>query len=567
VVLVALVGLNTFSVLQNEGQWSPRLGLDLEGGTQLILQARVAEGSSVSQEQLDQAVDIIRQRVDASGVGEAQISTQGTDNIVVAIAGTPDDATLERLQAAAQLEFRPVLLASSTGTSVMGEPGSTATSDPSASSAPPLDTSTLQATPTAEPTDASDTSWITPALQAEYDAFDCASIAEADTNLAPQDEPLITCESAESSGFGTDVKYLLGPVEVTGNELDDASAGQVVGQNGVATNQWAVNLDFDGEGTDLFGEVTTRLVGYTDVRNQFAIVLDGRVISAPGVNTAITDGNAQITGSYTQDSAQALADQLRYGALPVSFDLQSQESVTPTLGQSQLQAGLIAGLIGLILVVAYSLLQYRALASVTIASLVVASVITYFVLTWLSNEAGYRLSLAGVAGAIIAIGVTADSFIVYFERVRDELRDGRMLTSAVENGWRRALRTLIASDGVSFLAALVLYVLAVGNVQGFAFTLGVTTIVDLLVVVLFTHPMLQLLSRTRFFSGGHPMSGLDPKALGAVYRGRAQFREPVAAGAGRGSRSRGEAERRQTIAERKAAADRTDETTEKGGED
>jgi len=223
--------------------------------------------------------------------------------------------------------------------------------------------------------------------------------------------------------------------------------------------------------------------------------------------------------------------------------------------------GLIAGLIGLLLVVIYSLFQYRALGFVTVASLVVAGVITYLAITLLGWAQNYRLSLAGVAGLIVAIGQTADSFIVYFERIRDELRDGRGLVAAVENGWRRAKRTILASKAVNLLAAVVLYFVAVGNVRGFAFTLGLTALADLLVVFLFTHPTLQLLAKTKFFGEGHRFSGLDPRNLGAVplYRGAGRVRTPedlVTAGApvaAKNTRAQAEAERRLTIAERRRA--------------
>ena len=261
----------------------------------------------------------------------------------------------------------------------------------------------------------------------------------------------------------------------------------------------------------------------------------------------------QITGSFDQASSKALADQLKFGALPIGFTVQSNEAISATLGASQLQSGLLAGLIGLVLVVLYSLLQYRTLGLVTIASLVVAGSITFLIVDLLSWRQGYRLSLAGVAGLIVAIGITADSFIVYFERIRDELRDGRALESAVEAGWKRAIRTIIASDTVNFLAAAILFILAVGNVKGFALTLGLTTLVDLVVVALFTHPILQLISRRRYFREGHRFSGLDPRALGAVYRGRATFREPTAVSAGKRPGANNEALKRQTIAERKAA--------------
>lgn len=517
------------------GGWQPgfKLALDLSGGTQIILAPLIADEADVSGEELEQAVAIIRQRVDATGVAEAEISTLGS-NIVVAIPGTPDQATLDRIQASAKLEFRAVLLAEAASASA-----ATPTPDPAEGATPDP-----AATPTVEPTDGSDLNWITPALQEEYNSFDCATLDTATTNVADPDVPLVTCEADGS------IKYLLGPVEVDGSNVIDATAGPRLGANGAATGEWAVRPKFDAEGTAAFAEITTRLVSLTGVRNQFATVLDGRVIIAPQTLGAITNGQPEITGGFTPEAAAALADQLKFGALPLSFEVQSRDSIEATLGQAQLQAGLLAGLIGLILVVIYSLFQYRALASVTIASLLVAGGLTYLVMTILAQHYNYRLSLAGVAGLIIAIGMTVDSFIVYFERVRDELRDGRGVAGAVEAGWKRALRTIYAAKGVNLLSAVVLYIFAVGNVRGFAFTLGITVLIDVLVVVLFTHPMLQLLAQTRFFSSGHPLSGLDPAALGAVYRGRAEFR--VSKEARRAGASR-EAERRQTIAERKAA--------------
>ncbi len=524
------------------GSWQPgfKLALDLSGGTEIILAPAVAENTDVSPEELEQAVAIIRQRVDATGVAEAEVSTLG-NNIVVAIPGKPDQATLERIQASAKLEFRAVLVADLPSNSTADD--ATAIPDPTESATPEA-TPDPAATPTTEPTDGSDLNWITPELQEEFDSFDCSTLDAAETNVADPDVPLVTCEVDGS------IKYILGPVEVDGANITDAFAGQVRGANGIATNEWAVYPRFDAEGTEAFGEVTTRLVGLTGVQNQFATVLDGRVIIAPRTNGAITNGQPEITGGFTQESATTLANQLKFGALPISFTVQAQEAKPATLGEAQLQAGLLAGLIGLVLVVIYSLFQYRALASVTIASLLVAGGLTYLVITILAQHYNYRLSLAGVAGLIIAIGMTVDSFIVYFERVRDELRDGRSVVGAVEAGWKRALRTIFAAKGVNLLSAVVLYIFAVGNVRGFAFTLGITVLIDVLVVVLFTHPMLQLLAQTRFFSSGHPFSGLDPAALGAVYRGRAEFR--VSKEARRAGASR-EAERRQTIAERKAA--------------
>jgi preprotein translocase subunit SecD len=567
-IIAVLAGVIAGNVLWGGWDATPKLALDLEGGTQIILEPLVVEGQDVTDDQLNQAVSIIRQRVDATGVSEAEISTLGR-NIVVSIPGKPDQATLDRLQASAKLEFRAVLTASAASTSTVGndangdgtpDPTDSATATPEAT-----ESSTAEPTPTATPTDGSDLAYITPELQAQFDTFDCATLSTAATNVAPQDEPLLTCDDTLTT------KYILGPVEylegadgepvldgngdrqyLDGGRVTDANAGLRQQSNGVTTGEWAVYITFDGPGTTIFAEVTQRLVGFgqSSVQNQFAIVLDGKVISAPGARSAITDGRPEISGGFVQETAQTLADQLKFGALPISFEAQSQETISATLGQSQLTSGLIAGGIGLLLVVIYSFFQYRLLASVTIASLVVAAALTYGVITIAAQHYGYRLSLAGVAGLIVAIGFTVDSFIVYFERIRDELRDGRGLVGAVEAGWKRALRTIYAAKGVNLLSAIVLFIFAVGNVRGFALTLGITVVIDVLVVVLFTHPMMQLLATTRFYSSGHPLSGLDPDALGAVYRGRAEFRTSVEA---RRAGANREADRRQTIAERKAA--------------
>ncbi|PPI54112.1 protein translocase subunit SecD [Rathayibacter toxicus] len=541
VLILVLVGLNAAAALWGGGSWAPKLALDLEGGTQIVLQPQLTDGQTVSSEQLTQAVSIIRQRIDASGVSEAEITTQGSSNIVVAIPGTPDDETLQRIEASAKLDFRPVLVASQATNSSVGGDGSNSTPSP-----PPIDPS-LSTEPTATPTNASDLAFITPALKAQYASFDCAYVKSQAPNLAPADKPLITCDASGA------VKYILGPVEITGEDIADASNGLMTTSSGASTGTWAVNLSFTGQGATKFGEVTSRLVTLKGAQNQFAIVLDGRVISAPATNAAITDGRAQISGSFTQASSKTLADQLKYGALPIGFQVQSSDSISATLGSTQLASGLLAGLIGLILVILYSLAQYRVLGAITIASLSVAAVITYLVITILSWREGLRLSLAGVAGVIVSIGITADSFIVYFERIRDELREGRGLESAVEAGWRRALRTIFASDMVNLLAAVVLFLLAVGSVRGFALTLGITTLIDLVVVALFTHPMLQLLATRPFFAEGHRASGLDPRALGATYRGRAAFRPQEQTARNKRAAATREAAKRQTIAERKAA--------------
>ena len=528
----ALFGVNAIGVYGFEkSSWTPELALDLQGGTQIVLSAVTEDGADPTQEQLDQAVSIIRQRVDASGVAEADITTEGGRNIVVQIPGVADDETRARIEASAQLEFRPVIFVGSPATEFVGEDGN--------STPYPTPEATANAVPTPSPTDASDMAWVTEKLQSDFLVYDCANPENSAASHAA-DEPLITCDDT-----GT-IKYILGPMELSGDAIDDASSGRDQ-QSGA----WTVQLSLDGHGTKVFGEISQRLYqnkldGLTP-RDQFAFVLDGKVISAPQMNAQILNGKPSISGSFTQESAETLANQLKYGALPLSFTTESASSVSATLGTQQLQIGVIAGLIGLALVALYSLISYRALGTVIIASIAVMGVLTYIIICILAWRLGFRLSLAGVAGLIVSIGFTADSFIVYFERIRDELRDGKSITGAVAGGWGRATRPTYISTAITIPAAVVLYILADSTVKGFAFTLGLTTLIDVFIFVIFTHPVMQILARTRFFGGGHKLSGLDPDALGAVYHTRSQYREVSPSSAGRAAknnRSRGEAERR-----------------------
>ena len=543
--LVALIGFG--STTDENASFTPKLALDLQGGTQVILAPLLLDGQAVTTEQLDQAVSIIRQRVDASGVSESQVITQGDTNIIVSIPGVPDENTLALIKASAKLEFRPVLVTSA-GTSSAAIDG-TETPEPGSTETPDPEESPLSEEPLGTPVDASDLNWVTPEIQKEFDDLDCSSAFRAPGQIDDPTIPLVTCDV---DGFS---KYILGPVEVEGANISDASNGTIQSATGASTNTWAVNLEFDGIGSAGFSTVTQRLFPLEAPRNQFAITLDGFVITAPTTQAVITNGSAQITGNFDRDSSKVLADQLKYGSLPIGFEVQSQENISATLGQDQLSSGLLAGLIGLILVVIYSAFQYRGLAIVTVGSLLVAGILVYLLIAFLSWRQGYRLSISGVAGLIVAIGITVDSFIVYFERVRDEIREGRNLEVAVENAWNRSIRTILASDAVSFTAAATLFLLTVGNVRGFAFTLGLTTIVDLIVVLLFTHPLLRLLARTKFFSSGHPWSGFDSKALKASgYQGRGQFRMAPTLSQGKALKVSKEAATRQTIAERKAQA-------------
>ncbi|MCA4131334.1 protein translocase subunit SecD [Arthrobacter sp. M4] len=547
-IFVVLTGVLAGGVFSGHANWAPKLALDLEGGTQMILAPRVEGASEINEQQLNQAVAIIRQRVDGSGVAEAEISTQSGRNVVVSLPGTPSSETRALIQASADMNFRPVIVAAD-GAAVPAESRTPEEQLPK---------------PTAAPTNASDTNWVTADIYKQFEALDCSKLGDRSQRSDPA-KPLVTCEPATADAPA--VKYILGPVEVKGQDIASSSFDPVQGAQGSVTNAWGVTITFNSSATGKFKEVTERLHGFytaaqaqgtNDPKSQFAIVLDDKVISAPRALAVITDGRPQITGNFTQQSAKALSEQLRYGALPISFEIQSEEQISATLGGDQLRMGLLAGMIGLLLVVVYSLFQYRALGFVTIASLVVAGGLTYLAIAILGWTENYRLSLAGVAGLIVAIGQTADSFIVYFERIRDELREGRGLVSAVENGWKRAKRTVLASKAVNLLAALVLYFVAVGNVRGFAFTLGLTAVADLIVVFMFTHPTLQVLARTRFFGEGHRFSGLDPKRLGAIplYRGAGRLRTPdekPVAVRGRNSGAAAEAARRMTIAERRLA--------------
>jgi preprotein translocase subunit SecD len=361
--------------------------------------------------------------------------------------------------------------------------------------------STPAATPSLPPVNTGDPLTYQPdaATQAAYAAFTC-------DKPAPQDDPnkpLFSC----SRDKGT--KYLLGPAILLGTDLSDATAQ--IPQGGF---QWQVNLKFTGEGGEKFLKATTAISQRPQGSNLFAIVLDGETISSPSVSAPIPGGQAEITGSFTESEARDLANVLKYGALPVSFDVSEVNTISPQLGGDQLSAGITAGLIGLGLVIIFSFLYYRGLGIVVVLSLAVAAALTYAAVVLLGKAMGFTLTLAGIAGLIVAIGITADSFVIYFERLRDEVREGRSLRSSVETGWARAKHTIIAADSISLLAALVLYVLAVGSVKGFAFTLGLTTLIDLLVVFVFTKPLVTLLAKTDFFGHGHKLSGLDPEHLG-----------------------------------------------------
>jgi preprotein translocase subunit SecD len=341
-------------------------------------------------------------------------------------------------------------------------------------------------------------------------AFNCKPDGHSPGQIDLPSQPLLACDK-------TGDRFLLGPSMLDGTSVTNASAQIPQGQFA-----YAVNVNFDGSGAKKFGDVTTRIAQNSSdptlAGSELAIVLDGLVLSNPVNALPITQGSAEITGStanpFTQAQAQSLANSLKYGALPLSFSIAQSSVEGPELASNQLDAGIVAGIVGLLLVVAYCLLYYRGLGLVVIGSLLIAGVITYVSVLLLGHAYGFTLTLPGIAGLIVAVGITADSFIVYFERLRDEVRDGRTLRTSVETGWVRARSTILAADAVSMLAALVLFIFAIGVVKGFAFALGLTTFIDVFVVFFFTKPIVTLLSRTKFFGQGHKWSGLDRQHLG-----------------------------------------------------
>ena len=477
ILAVLVIGLLATALIQ--GATSVRLGLDLRGGTSVTLQPRASNASNkITSEAIDQAVSIIRQRVNSLGVAESEVTAQGSGTnrqIVISVPGDSGRRVVDLVGQTAELRFRQVLAESSALTA-----GDTATA----------------ATPA---------TGVSADINAKFAALNCANPTSRQGTGA--DAPTDTIVACSRSGAS---KYILGPAEVLGRQVSKATAG--IDQQGASA--WYVLLTFNGEGTKAFGNITARVTTLTSPQNQVAIVLDGLVVSAPVIREAIPSGNAQITGSFTQTEAQDLANVLKYGALPLAFDRGEVQQVSPTLGSDQLHAGLLAGALGLGLVLIFSLLYYRALGLVTVGSLAIAGTILYLLFLVLGKSIGFTLTLAGIAGAIVSIGITADSFIVFFERIRDEAREGRSLRSAVESGWARARHTIIVADMVSILAAVLLYFFAVGGVRGFAFTLGLTTLIDLLIVFIFTKPIVTVIAKLNFFASGHPLSGFSEKSIG-----------------------------------------------------
>jgi preprotein translocase subunit SecD len=573
IMLLGILGGNLFSPGQWHKDFKVGLGLDLSSGTQLSMQAKTLTGGIPSSSDMNTAKSIILSRVNASGNTGAQVQTQGNDILNVSVPGKTTTQTEQLVSQTALLNFRQTLLyqpytgrttpsastspSTSPSASPSASPSSTArpSSSPSSSStaktSPKASTSASaspspSATSSAAPTVFGDSSLVNKNTLALFNKVNCTP---GDTTKWKQEAGYTNPESYDNTAVqivscdSTGNKYALDVAKVPGTQIATATA-----ELATNSNQWQVLLTLKSGGATAYGNLTSEqatkyLPSASTNENDFyldtiAIVLDGNVISAPEVQGAIPGGTSQITGNFTQAQATQLANYLQYGALPLTFTILTADTVSPSLGRAQLDGGLIAAAIGLFLVVVYSFLYYRGLGLVSVSSLIIAGTLALLSVILLSKYQNFALELSGIAGLIVAIGITADSFVVFFERLRDEVREGKALRPAVEAGWKRARRTILVSDTVSFIAAVLLYYFSIGEVKGFAYTLGLTTVIDIIVVFLFTKPMVTLLAQTKFYGDGHPLSGLDPSRLGARAPWRSSVRRtPVRRGPGVAPRS------------------------------
>ncbi|MCW4353251.1 protein translocase subunit SecD [Hoyosella sp. YIM 151337] len=489
---------------------TPRLGVDLQGGTRVVLTAVTPDGSRPSEDALRQAQQIISTRIDGLGVAGSEVVVDG-DNLVITVPGQ-DGAQARTLGQTARMFVRPVITS-------QPAPDAPAPEDADTGLAPDDDDEPVAAALDPEEL-AAQVSAARDLRQSEDPEVQQQALAEHE--CAPNDVlagndlpdlPLVTCSSD-----GTSV-YLLGPVFLEGEDIDSGSVTDGYNQQQA---RWEVSFRFQGEAGRSWATFTRENVG-----QQAAFVLDTAIVSAPVIREPTPAGSAtSISGNFTQQEVRDLANQLRYGALPLSFESSQAQTVSATLGLASLEAGLIAGAIGMIAVLIYSLAYYRLLGIVAALSLGLAGLLVYGILVLLGRYMNFTLDLAAIAGFIIGIGMTADSFIVFFERIKDEMREGRSFRSAVERGWQRARRTILTGNAVSFLAAAILYILAVGQVKGFAFALGLTTIIDLVVVFMVTYPILALATKSKLLANPR-FNGLG--AITQVARERAALAKTPAA--------------------------------------
>jgi preprotein translocase subunit SecD len=582
VMLIGITGKQTFSPASWRHQFKVGLGLDLSSGTQVVLKAYTSNGKPPTAGDMQQAINILESRVNGTGTSGASVQQQGSDQINISVPGQNSQQVANEISSTARLAFRPVLLwepyqgatqpaASPTATpsgapspkasgsaspaasgSAKASPSSTTTAKTSAlivrhaagATPSPTASASVAATPTPTAPSSATTTFGDPtkvdaATKKLFGKLVCKPGANSTTfneswkqtvgytnERSQWDDPSTQIVSCDSSGN----KYVLDKTTFDGTDVTSVTPG--LGQN---STSWIVNITLDPKAAKAFQALTTEQYNnyFKDastnqnhaVLDQTAVVLGGDVVEAPETQ-AVLSSNFMINGGsagFTQQQAEYLANVVKYGQLPLNFQQLSVTSVSPTLGHNSLVAGLTAGIIGLIIVVLYLFLYYRGLGFVAVSSLMIAAGLSTLGVVLLSRYAHFTMELAGIAGLIVAIGITADSFIVFFERLRDEVREGKQLRPAVESGWKRARRTILVSDTVSFLAAVLLYKFATSDVQGFAFTLGLTTLIDVIVVFTYTKPVMTLLARTKFFGGGHRWSGLDPKRLGA----RAPWRSGV----------------------------------------
>ncbi|EUA11941.1 protein-export membrane protein SecD [Mycobacterium kansasii 732] len=542
VFLVLLIGLYLLVFLTGDKKAAPKLGIDLQGGTRVTLTARTPDGTAPSREALNQAQQIISARVNGLGVSGSEVVVDG-DNLVITVPGN-DGNEARNLGQTARLYIRPVLNSmpaqpaqeepkpqQPAGTPPPGQPGAPAAppagpgrtasgapaqprpypqepppsptpapgpsgspAPPTAGGAPPADLPPGEQPASPDPRKdlaeriAQEKKWrqsTSPYIQMVALQFEATRCDKEDI-LAGNDDPklpLVTCSTDHKTA------YLLEPSIISGDQIQDATFG--MDQRGVG---YVVDLQFKSGAADEWARYTAAHLG-----KQTAFTLDSQVVSAPQILEPIPGGRTQISGGdppFTAATARQLANVLKYGSLPLSFESSEAQTVSATLGLTSLRAGLIAGGIGLALVLVYSLLYYRVLGLLTALSLVASGAMVFAILVLLGRYINYTLDLAGIAGLIIGIGTTADSFVVFFERIKDEIREGRSFRSAVPRGWARARKTIVSGNAVTFLAAAVLYFLAIGQVKGFAFTLGLTTILDLVVVFLMTWPLVYLASKS-----------------------------------------------------------------------
>jgi preprotein translocase subunit SecD len=500
IMSIAIVAVPLIAVFATDT--TPQLGLDLQGGISVVLAPK--KGAKVESGTLGQAVNIIRNRVDSLGVAEPEISRQG-NNIIIDLPGVKDrDKALRIVGQTAELRFRGVLQAlpaenvavttttttapaPTTTTAAAGESttsttaAATSTTKQKGEIAPQATTSTTAGGSTTT-TAGGATTTTAPATTPTTEPAPLTGVVKTTEDLPDQEVVLPVSKNLKDQGAE---RLRMTSALMTGKDVKTAKALYESGKG------WVVNLEFTGEGFNKFQGVAEQWY-----QKQVAIVLDGEVKSYPVIQESKFDqNNVQISGNFKEGEAKDLALVLKYGALPVPLERQTVQDVSPSLGKDQLKSGILAGLLGLAFVALYMLVYYRLLGLVIVAGLFLAAGALYVLTCWLGNTIGLTLTLSGVTGIIVSVGITVDSYVVYFERLKDEVRSGKTIRSSLDRGFSRSFRTILAADIVSLIGAGLLYFLAVGSVRGFAFFLGISVLLDLFVAYFFMHPLVSLIGR------------------------------------------------------------------------